>query len=139
MASAELRVPIEVIRHAVEMAVARTSLRVVADEIGMTAMTVRAFIRGEGQPQPRTLRKLNAWYARHAAARDSGGMNGVRSALIVLAGLVPRASRSRLESRVLAVLEDEFRENGMRPPGWLTALRTELLAAEGEGDGTARG
>lgn len=130
MASAELRVPIEVIRHAVELAVARTSLRIVADEIGMTAMTVRAFIRSDGQPQPRTQRKLNAWYARHAAARDSEGMNDVRSALIVLAGFYPQASQSRLEDRVLGVMEDEFRENGMTPPGWLATLRTELLPAE---------
>lgn len=131
MASAELRVPIEVIRHAVERAVSVSSLRVVADEIGMTAMTVRALIRGDGQPQPRTQRKLNVWYARYAAARDSEGMNDARSALIVLAGLVPRASRSRLEDRVLAVLEDEFRENGMSPPEWLATLRVEVGGADG--------
>jgi hypothetical protein len=131
MASAELRVPIDVIRRAVELAVARTSLRVVADEIGMTAMTVRAFIRGDGQPQLRTERKLNAWYLRYADARDSEGMNDARSALVVLAGLVPRASRSRLEGRVLAVLEDEFRENGMNPPGWLATLRAEVGRTDG--------
>lgn len=131
VASAELRVPIGVIRHAVELAVAGTSLRIVADEIGMTAMTVRAFIRADGQPQPRTLRKLNKWYARHAAERDSDGMNDVRSALIVLAGLVPQASRSRLEARVLRVLEDGFRENGISPPGWLAALRAEVAPVDG--------
>jgi hypothetical protein len=131
VASAELRVPIEVIRHAVELAVASTSLRIVADEIGMTAMTVRAFIRGDGQPQPRTQRKLNAWYARQAAARDSEGMNDVRSALIVLAGFYPQARQSRLEERVLGVMEDEFRESGMKPPPWLAPLRAEVGRTDG--------
>lgn len=139
MASAEQSAPIEVIRHAVERAVAVSSLRIVADEIGMTAMTVRAFIRGDGQRQPRTQRKLSTWYARYAAVRDSEGVNDVRSALSVLAELVPQASRSRLERRVLAVLEDEFRENRMSAPGWLATLRTELLPGEGEGDDRDRG
>ncbi|HEU4881456.1 MAG TPA: hypothetical protein VFT45_04400 [Longimicrobium sp.] len=142
MPSPELRVSVEVMRYEAEQAVAATSLRTAADEIGMSAMGLRAFIRGEGQPQQRTLRKLNAWYARTAALRRSGGLQDARSALIVLAGLYPRADRSRVLRNLAGQLEREFHASGMPPPPWLAALSSELqgtVDAGGTPSGVERG
>jgi hypothetical protein len=122
----ELRVSVEAIRREAELAVAATSLRIVADQIGMSAMGLRAFIRGEGQRQQRTLRKLNAWHARYAASRRSVGMNDARSALIVLAGLYPQSDRPRVLRSLVDRLGREFQESGMPPPPWLATLRTEV-------------
>ena len=122
----ELPVSISVIRREAELAVAASSLRVVAKEIGMSAMGLRAFILGEGQPQPRTHRKVNLWYARRAAARRSEGVEDARSALIVLAGLYPRADRPRVLRNLVEQMRREFHQSGMQPPPWLAGLAAEL-------------
>lgn len=139
MPSPELRVPVDVIRREAELAVAAASLRIVAKQIGISAMCLRAVILGEGQQQKRTLRKLNAWHAQHAAARGSAGASDLRSALIVIGGLFPQADKPRVEARVLAAIEGEFRESGMTPPAWLATLRAELRRQADGGDDTARG
>ena len=139
MPSPEQRVSAELIRHEAELAVAAASLRTVADEIGMSAMGLRAFIRGDGQPQPRTLRKLHAWHARYAAAHRSAGLQDARSALIVLVGFYPRAVRSRVLRNLVDQLAAEFHESGMPPPPWLAALAGELQGADDGGGAPSRG
>lgn len=126
MPSPELRVPVDVIRHEAQLACDAASLRSVAAEAGMTPMGLRSFIRGETRPQERTLRKLNLWYTHRIATRTPEGEDAARSALVVIGGLYPLAHRSRVETRVLEVMDEEFRESGMTPPPWLRALRAEL-------------
>jgi hypothetical protein len=126
MPSPELRVPVEVIRREAQLACDAASLRSVAGEVGMSPMGLRSFIRGEGQQQERSLRKLNFWYARRLAFRLPEGEQEARSSLIVLAAFYPLADRSRVQARVLDVMEEEFRESGMTPPPWLAALRADL-------------
>jgi hypothetical protein len=67
-------IPLDAIRRAAAEARNTTSLRHVADEVGMSAMGLRAFIGGEGMPQARTVRKLNMWYVRSQvpSAPDTG-------------------------------------------------------------------
>lgn len=126
MPSPELRVPADVIRREAQLACDATSLRSVAGEVGMTPMGLRSFVRGETRPQERTLRKLNVWYTHRIATRTPEGEDAARSALVVLGGLYPLADRSRVEARVLELMEEEFRESGMTPPAWLSTLRAEL-------------
>lgn len=125
MPSPELRVPVEVIRREALLACDAASLRSVAGDVGMSPMGLRSFLQGDNQPQKRTLRKLNLWYARRAESRLAEGEAEARSALIVLAGFYPPADRSRVAARVLDVMEDEFLESEMTPPPWLVALRRE--------------
>ncbi len=115
-----------VLRREAELAVADASLRVVADEIGISAMAVRAFIRGEGEPRRSTLRKVNAWYARRAAARGTEGLDDARAVLIVLAGFYPQADRPRVLRSFFDQMVHEFHESGMPPPPWVAALSAEL-------------
>ncbi|HST61792.1 MAG TPA: hypothetical protein VLK84_24040, partial [Longimicrobium sp.] len=63
----------------------------------------------------------------------------LRSALIVIAGLFPQADQSRVEDRVLAAVEGEFRESRMTPPTWFPTLRAELRPRADRGDDTVRG
>jgi hypothetical protein len=124
-------ISIAVVRREAEAAVAATSLRVVADEVGISAMSVRAFILAANQPQQRTLRKFNAWYARRAAVRRTEGMEDARAALIVLAGLYPEADRPRVLRNLVERMGREFHESRMPPPPWLA----ELAAEFGQGTG----
>ena len=118
--------PIEVIRREAELARDAASLRSVAAEAGMTAMGLRAFIHGAGKPQERTVRKLNAWYARRMATRVPRGEDEARSALIVLGGFYPQADRPRVLAHVLDAMEEGFRHGATVAPAWLATLRAEL-------------
>jgi len=135
MPSPELRVPVDVIRREVELACAATSFRVVAEAAGMSAMGVRSFVLGEGTPQKRTLRKLNAWYVHRAASRRAEGGEQACSALIVLAGFYPQADRGRVMHCLLDDMEREFRRSGIDPPLWLDGLRNELRGTHGRSGG----
>ncbi len=130
MPSPELRVPLDVIRLAAIMACEASSLRSVAKETGMTAMGLRGFIRGERNPQERTIRKLNLWYAQHIATRVPEGEAEARTALIVLGAFYPQKSRGRAQRRILDAMEEVFRDSQMETPAWLPLLRAEL----GEGE-----
>lgn len=122
----ELRVPVDVLRREAELAVGASSLRAVALEIGMSAMGLSSFIKGDRTPQERTVRKVTLWHAGRAAARESAGGEAARSALVVLAGLYPRADRPRVLRNLLDQLEREFRESRMQPPAWLATLAGEI-------------
>lgn len=131
MPSPELRAPLEVIRREAELACGAASLRSVAAEMGMTAMGLRGFITGERQPQGRTVRKLNLWYAQRLATRVPEGELEARITLVVLGGLYPQAKRARAQRRILDAIEAGFRDSAMEPPAWLAALRAELQPPAG--------
>ena len=130
MPSPELRASVAVMRHAVDTAVKATSLRVVAKEIGMSAMAVRSFILEENEPQPRTLRKLRAWYADNAARWDAAGEHEARILVALLLNFYPRAVHGRVERNFLDERERSFREMGLEPPPWIATLRAELRAPD---------
>ncbi len=95
MPGPEPRASLDAMRREAELAVAAASLRVVAAEIRMSAMGLRAFIRNDGTPQARTIRKLTAWYTGRVATRGSQGEAEARAALTVLAGFYPAAEEPR--------------------------------------------
>lgn len=132
MTSPEPRAPLDEIRRTAELAVDAASLRVVAKEIRMSAMGLRSFIRGEHTPQPRTIRKLNTWYAARVAAGGEAGENEARIVLTLLARFYPRADRARVVRNFLHQMEREFLRSGMAPPEWLATLRAELPRDTGE-------
>jgi transcriptional regulator with XRE-family HTH domain len=126
MRAPEPRLSVDVIRREAQLACEASSLRAVAAEAGMSPMGLRGFIRGETEPQARTIRKLSAWYARRIASRPRDGEAEARAALVLVASLYPPADRSRVETRFLQVMDEEFRESRMEPPAWLQALRAEV-------------
>lgn len=126
MPAPDLRVPVEAIRREAELARDATSLRAVAREVDITPMSLRSFLLKERTLQPRTLRKLNTWYARRMATRPPEGENEARAALTILAGYFPERERKAAILEHLDALERRFRANGMQVPSWLGSLRREV-------------
>ncbi|HEX5872393.1 MAG TPA: hypothetical protein VFY65_18315 [Longimicrobium sp.] len=110
--------PLDAIRDATARAVASTSLRSVARDMGMTAMGLRAFLHG-GDPRAATLRKLNEWYVREAARTREVSAETVEAALIILLDFFPEDKAGELRRRLLDVLRTAHQENGTDPPRWL--------------------
>lgn len=126
MPAPDLRVPVEAIRREAELARDATSLRAVAREVDITPMSLRSFLLKERTLQPRTLRKLNTWYARRMATRPPEGENEARAALTILAGYFPERERKAAILEHLDALERRFRATGMQVPAWLGSLRREV-------------
>lgn len=129
MPAPELRLSLDAIRREAQLACEASSLRSVAAQVGMTPMGLRGFIRGENAPQPRTVRKLTAWYARRMQAVRPEGEEATRASLISLATLYPPADRARVERLFLDLMEEQFRACGMAPPAWFPALRAGVHEA----------
>lgn len=89
-----------VVRAAAQMRAGETSLHVTADEIGMSYTGLRGFIAG-GSPQPKTRRKLLAWYIQHRS--------GIRS--VALGQHVLREDLDAAISLLAFYLRAEGREN----------------------------
>ncbi|HEX6038387.1 hypothetical protein [Longimicrobium sp.] len=130
--SPELRASVAVIRDAVTRAVQASSLRRVGDEIDISAMTVRSFIHEGNEPQARTLRKLRAWFADHAAQWAAAGEHEARILVDLLLNFYPKAVHVRVERNFLDERERSFRELGLEPPAWIATLRAELPPSEDE-------
>lgn len=62
----------ELLREAVQRAVGESSLRAVADEIGMSFSALGSFLRAETSPNRRTLGLLIEWY--YGRARGLAGI-----------------------------------------------------------------
>lgn len=122
MPASEPRVSIDAIRREAQLACEGSSLRAVAREVGMTPMGLRGFIRGENTPQPRTVRKLTAWYVKRMASPQAQGEEAVRAALTVLLAQYPPDDRKRVEKRFLELMVEQFEASAMTPPAWLLAL-----------------
>ena len=125
MPAPDLRVPVEAIRREAELARDAASLRAVAREVDITPMSLRSFLLNERTLQPRTLRKLNSWYARRMATRPPEGEDEARAALTILAGYFPERERKAAILEHVDALERRFRANGMKVPSWLGKLRDE--------------
>lgn len=129
----EPRASLDAMRREAELAVAASSLRVVAAEIRMSAMGLRAFIRNDGTPQARTIRKLTAWYTGRVATRGSEGQAEARAALTVLSGFYPAADRPRVVRDMVELMRRGFRASGMQPPPWLASLAADAPPSDEPG------
>lgn len=93
------------VRAAVKRRVVETSLRETASEVGMSFSGLRSFLDGR-TPQPRTRKKLVAWYVQSRERTASRALrHDVNAAIELLAGVVnstrdPGAQRVRLKDIV---------------------------------------
>jgi hypothetical protein len=124
----ELRVPVEAIRREAAMARDAASLRSVAREVGLSPMGLHNFIRGRGQLQARTVRKLNSWYAARMARHLPEGEDEARAALTILAGYFSERARPIRALQLLEVMEQGFRDEGAQVPAWVDSIRREVQA-----------
>lgn len=118
-------VPIEAVRELAREHAERTSLRHLAPEIGLGHSTLHNFLGGAA-PHPRVRRLLGLWYLRVTGGGDgTDAVQPYASALQVLLGSLPPASRDRAQQEVLDVVERGFTRAGAGTPAWLQALRSQ--------------
>jgi hypothetical protein len=111
-----VRVP--AIRAAVAAAIERRTLRGVAAEIGMSHTGLMAFVGG-GEPRPGTVRKLQAWYVKHAAELGPVDEDAIHAALALLLDGIPERDVPPARERVLAAIRESFSRSGAPRPAWL--------------------
>lgn len=120
-------VPLEVLREFVRSQAELSSLRLVAEDAGVSRSTVHKFVTAGTTPHPRVRRLLALWYLRRLSGFDE--LELVRpyvSALDVLCGDVPESSRGRTMLAVLNDVEQGYVNAGEEAARWVKALRTRL-------------
>jgi hypothetical protein len=117
-------VPIEAVRELARDHAERSSLRLLAPEIGLGHSTLHNFLAGAA-PHPRVRRLLGLWYLRVTGrgGEDGEELRAYTSALDVLLAGVPAELRGRAAGEVLDVLERGYTEGGTGAPPWVQALR----------------
>jgi len=119
--------PIEAVRELARDRSERSSIRHLADKMGLGHSTLHNFIRG-ATPHPRIRRTLAEWYVREIG---SGGDEypdvAYASAVQVLVAGLPDAARPDAAGDVISLLQRLHEQHGLPQPGWLERLR------EGEG------
>lgn len=126
--------PIEAVRELARDRSERSSIRQVADQMGLGHSTLANFLKG-ASPHPRIRRALAEWYFREIG---SGGDEypdvAYASAVQVLVAGLPERGRGAAAEDVVALLERLHEKNGLQKPGWLERLRV-VEAREGNAEG----
>jgi hypothetical protein len=125
-----LEATLDPVRASVSTRVEQTSLRAVADEIGLSPAGLQKFLAGT-EPYASTIRRLRNWYVRHAPPSPGLGLLDARAALNVLLHDVRPEARNGAALRMLAVVERGFDQSGRPRPPWLRELRAEFAAGSG--------
>jgi hypothetical protein len=117
--------PVATLREAVREAVARASLRAVADDVGMSSSGLHSFLNG-GQPYTRTIRLLTAWFVRRhgpgvvATSDEPERLSGAADAAIaLLVAHLPPAARAGAGRQLVAAVRALTDEARAPRPAWL--------------------
>lgn len=113
-------VRVHVLRNAILQASERRTIRAVAAEIGMSHSGLFSFLEG-GEPRASTLKKMQAWYVKHAVEPGSTDADAVEAALTVLLDGIPEAEMPAARERVFTAIRESFKQSGAAPPAWLRA------------------
>lgn len=118
-------VPIEVLRDFTRTQTEITSIRSVADEVGLGRSTLHKFILGRTNPQPRVRRLLGLWYLQKVEqAHDIDVARPYAAALQILLSEIPQERRQAAEQGVLEALAETHVQSGAAQPRWLELLRS---------------
>lgn len=119
-------VPIEVLRDFARTQTEISSIRGVADEVGLGRSTLHKFILGRTTPQPRVRRLLGLWYLEKVEqAHDIDVARPYAAALEILLSEIPHERRGAAEQDVLEMLARVHTPAGEPPPRWLELLRSQ--------------
>jgi hypothetical protein len=108
-------VPLRVLRDAVVRAVAASTVRAVASEVGISHPGLMKFVAG-AKPQTVTMRKLLIWYVRQSVTMDEGTAT---AAITMLVNGYPQHEREDVRKRLFEVLREAHTAAGREPPDWL--------------------
>ncbi|HEX2211514.1 MAG TPA: hypothetical protein VHG93_27760 [Longimicrobium sp.] len=119
-------VPIEVLRDFTRTQTEITSIRSVADEVGLGRSTLHKFILGRTNPQPRVRRLLGLWYLQKVEqAHDIDVARPYAAALQILLSEIPQERRRGAQQEVLEALAQTHSQSGAEQPRWLELLRSQ--------------
>ena len=110
--------PDDVLRAALRRAVAASSLRTVAEQVGLTHRGLQLYINGESRPREVTARKLRDWYVREGVSAGGVTAETARAAVDVLLADLPAAEKSRATSELLELVRQVYTRAKMNPPEW---------------------
>ena len=117
-------VPLEVLREFTRSMAEMSSLRLVAEDAGVSRSMVHQFITAGTTPQPRCRRLMALWYLRRLRGVDELELiRPYASALDVLLADVPAASLRNVTLTVLRGIAEGFSGEGEEPPQWLDVVR----------------
>lgn len=108
--------PVSRLREAAQRAVDASSLRAVAEAVGISHPGLMKFLDGS-EPHPATLTKLMRWYLRASAVPLDE--ETALAAIELLVRSVPEPERERVRAGLLDVLREGHRKRGNDPPPWL--------------------
>lgn len=112
---------LEALRAAVRRAAEATSLRTVAERIGISHVGVVKFLNGS-PPRPATRRKLLEWYVREGETAGEVSADLMAAALHLLLTGLPDQVRETGSARVAETVQSIYRDAGMRVPDWVSSL-----------------
>jgi len=110
-----------VLRESVRSAVSASSLRAVAEQVGLTHRGLALFIEGS-KPRPSTIRKLTAWYLNRPRDGEAISPEDAEAVLAVLLMGVPVKTLDKLMRRVVVSMRQICDEAGVAPPPWIDAV-----------------
>lgn len=119
------RAPLAMVREALRASVEASSLRRVANEVGLPASGVRNIIEGGAKPHRATLKKLDAWLLTYEANRERVSADAVRPALGLLVGGLSTRRASAPRRRLLDVVRAAHKDAGAPLPPWLDDVGDE--------------
>lgn len=118
-------IPTEVLRDFARSQAEASSIRSVADEVGLSHSALHKFVTGRTNPQPRVRRLLGLWYLEKVEqAHDIDVARPYAAALDILLSEIPHDRRRAAEQEVLSLLAQVHTPAGELPPRWLELLRT---------------
>ena len=109
------------LREGVRRAVAVSSLRAVAEQVGLTHRGLAKFLDGS-TPHSGTVRKLTQWYFTHPSGAEPVSPDVAEAALTLLLTGMPEEAVRRAVKDVAASVRRTFTEAGMPPPPWIDAV-----------------
>lgn len=118
------RALIEHVRHWVEFRLAETSLRDLAEEMGIAKSSIDKFVKGESLPN-KNWPKLRFWFLKDRRVRNASLQSPSEMALLLLESLqnVPASRRREAIIRTVEHYDAVHREASAPRPEWLDALR----------------
>lgn len=132
-------IPVDVLRDLALAQTDVTSIRQVAEEIGISHSALHKFVIGRTAPQRRMRRLLGLWYLSVIeTAHEIDVARPYANALDTLLAGVPEVQREAAAARVLAGVEMAYTEEGEMPPRWMDVLRSWRSRRKGATDDDTR-
>lgn len=113
---------VEDLRQAVRRRVAESSLRVAAEEIGLSFKGVDKFLNG-AEPHPSTRRKLTDWYVRRSSSRSEAPTpETIQAALELIVRHLPPAIQARAAAAAVAAVRAVGTDAKVAEPDWMAEV-----------------